>query len=546
MASFWEETTREWLGWGEVFALCQPVSKAGLRYKREVQPYLPAERTAWQEAMSDWQALQKVLCDGSFAKAIGDALREVPDAAALLGLLEQGASLRQVDFYEIKSLLWQGRQVERLLQEHGLRYAWWVSPDWETLLRLLNPPGELVPTFSLAEHPDHVLTRLRGELAQIESRLFRRKQEQVDALRARYGRVPNRSGELIWEKTERGRIAKAQEDPALALRQENVFEAVFAVVEPPELQGWRQEQEELRTAVEDREVLILQELVRKLKPHAQTLQAVLTALARLDWTLAKAVLARKWQGDVDAQVIEWLDSDDAPWQVTSGWHPTARASVEKRGGTFTPLDLTLHPGVGLITGPNMGGKTVALKTFALLQALAQHAMPVPAQRFFFHPVERIGSSGGDEQSLESGLSSFGAEMYRLADLLATQGRALLLLDEVARTTNPQEGEALAYGLAKHLLTTKHTALLASHFPGVARVQGLQTYRVAGLRREVLAELERRADIREVLSQLHRAMDYRLMPCVAGDVPRDALRLAQSFGLPEGLLRAAADANARQE
>src|SRR3569833_3096567 len=142
----------------------------------------------------------------------------------------------------------------------------------------------------------------------------------------------------------------------------------------------------------------------------------------------------------------------------------------------------------------MGGKTVVLKTFGLLQALAQFGMPVPAARFAFHPVERIGLSGGDEQSMDSGLSSFGAEVQRLAELLHGGTRALLLLDEVARTTNPEEGEALAIGLAGYLLHSGHAALMASHFPGVTGVPGIQGFRVAGLQRDVLDELERQGRI----------------------------------------------------
>ncbi|MGZ4113138.1 MAG: MutS-related protein, partial [Tumebacillaceae bacterium] len=163
---------------------------------------------------------------------------------------------------------------------------------------------------------------------------------------------------------------------------------------------------------------------------------------------------------------------------------------------------------------------------------------VPAERFHFQPVDLIGLSGGDEQNMVSGLSSFGGEMQRIAHLLKQKGTALLLLDEVARTTNPEEGEALAIGLASFLVDSSHTAVMASHFTGVTQVAGIQGFRVAGLRTDVLAELEQSGTTGDVLQRLQSAMDYRLVKSDGGEVPKHAVRLAKCFGLPEQVLEKA--------
>lgn len=541
MSTFLDDATKTALGWAEVWSLFQPLSKAGLRYKRDVRPFGIADRQKWLEAMVDLKMVKRALSDEAWKQKMCDLLREMPDVLSLLGLIEQGASVRQVDFFELKTFLWKAWQLEELLQAKGLALTWWRLLDWPELVGILNGPGVLVPEFGLAELGDEGFAALRGELARLDGALYAGKKEQADRLRARYGRAPSRDGQYVWEKTDAAAVARAEQDEELRLLAMNMFEAVFEVVEPAESIAWRAQQEQVLLAIEDREADVLRELVQQFRPHVDAVQAALHAVARLDWTLAKAQVALRWQ----AGEALWLDEAAEPWQVVGGWHPAAREAVQKRGGAYTFLDMELACGVGLITGPNMGGKTVVLKTFGLLQALAQYGMPVPAARFAFHPVERIGLSGGDEQSMDSGLSSFGAEVQRLAELLQGGARALLLLDEVARTTNPEEGEVLAIGLAGYLLQSGHAALMASHFPGVTGVPGIQGFRVAGLKRDVLDELERQGRV-DMVRDLQQAMDYRLIPCAGQEVPRDAVRLARCFGLPEGVLQKAQEVLDRKE
>lgn len=558
---FWEETTKQAIGWGEIWESFQPISKPGQRYRRTVRPFLQGQHAAWQEAMQDWQTVCAV-GDADWEKNCRDELQRLPDLPPLLTLLRQQASLRVVDVFELKTFLWHGRLLQELKEQKKLELPWWPTFDWAAFLRLLNPSGDLQPTFSLRDLGDEELNRLQDDLQRVESELYLVKKEQSDRLRATYGRAPTRDGLYVFERRQVEAIQRAEQDAELQLQGVNVFEAVFAVVDPPLVEAKRQERELLVTRIEDREIEVLQALVAQLMPHVEKWEAAYDACGRLDWAFAKVQVAQKWnacaaqwigeaEGGVESGADDWGTQSSekemlpnrsadhrAPWQVRQGFHPLARSGVESRGGMFTPLDLTLRPGVGLITGPNMGGKTVVLKTLGLLQALAQHALPVPAAAFHFHPVERIGWSGGDEQSLVSGLSSFGAEMQRLASLLENPPPALLLLDEVARTTNPEEGEALAIGLATYLQKSGHTALLATHFPGVTQVPGLQGYRVAGLRQDVLTEWTMKSspvDPERLLGDLHRAMDYRLLPADGQEFPRDALRIAELFGLPEELL-----------
>jgi DNA mismatch repair ATPase MutS len=191
--------------------------------------------------------------------------------------------------------------------------------------------------------------------------------------------------------------------------------------------------------------------------------------------------------------------------------------LEQKGQSFTPVSFRLNQGISLLTGPNMGGKTVALSTAGLLQSLAQYSMPVPAQTFRFRPVERIRFVGGDLQSVEDGLSTFGGEVVRLAEVLKEMqdsGTTLLLLDEVGRATNPMEGEALAVGLARYLHETNAMVLFATHYAGVAETakeEGWMRWKVAGLG------------------------DRRIVPADSVQSELESLQIAERLGLPREVL-----------
>ncbi|NOT32829.1 MAG: endonuclease MutS2, partial [Candidatus Eisenbacteria bacterium] len=144
-----------------------------------------------------------------------------------------------------------------------------------------------------------------------------------------------------------------------------------------------------------------------------------------------------------------------------------------------PLDLTLGdagadgtPGrVLLVSGPNMGGKTVLLKTAGLCALLAHAALPVPCAEGSTVPeLEQVVVDLGDEQSLDRGLSTFAAHLAAMADMARAAGpRTLVLADEVGAGTDPDEGGALARSLVEHLAAAGTWAVLTTHLGALKRL-----------------------------------------------------------------------------
>ena len=146
------------------------------------------------------------------------------------------------------------------------------------------------------------------------------------------------------------------------------------------------------------------------------------------------------------------------------------------------LELTAEERQLIISGPNTGGKTVALKTTALLAMMAQAGIPVPAAQASFPVFTAFLADIGDAQSIEAALSTFSAHITNLDRLsrLADE-RSLVLLDELGSATDPEEGAALAVAVADFfraagawtLISTHHTSLkvYAANTPGVLQCGG---------------------------------------------------------------------------
>ena len=267
-------------------------------------------------------------------------------------------------------------------------------------------------------------------------------------------------------------------------------------------------------------------LSKALRPHADLLSLNLDSAGRLDLLLAKARLAT--QGGLCRPTV----SDSGAISYTGLFNPVVADGLAKKGLVFQPVDITVEPGATLITGANMGGKSVALKSLALAQAMTQTGMYVPASGARVAVVEDIITSMGDTQSELSGLSSFGAEMLaidRAVRAAETGKRLLILIDEPARTTNPDEGRAIAAALLEHFDNTQALTVVTSHYSGLHASRHL---RVKGLARDISDGIHTPSDI-------SRHMDYTLESADGRDIPHDALRIATMLGFDSRIIERAA-------
>ena len=264
-------------------------------------------------------------------------------------------------------------------------------------------------------------------------------------------------------------------------------------------------QDDLLLQASELEEGVRRDLSVQLHPFATAIEQAQIALAQIDVCLAKAMQMRRMGLSFP------MLSNDGTSSYRSMFHPQVKEALAAHGRKFQPVDITYGMQPTLITGANMGGKTVVLKTLTLCQYLFQFGFGIPTASAQIAVKDEIYFCIGDEQSVEKGLSSFAAEMKNIDAVIKASRknmRLLALIDEPARTTNPTEGTALVTALLKVLTGSGVSFVMTTHYdiePGEARC-----LRVKGFE--------------------NGEMDYRLVEVQDGEVPHEALNIAQSLGI----------------
>ena len=209
---------------------------------------------------------------------------------------------------------------------------------------------------------------------------------------------------------------------------------------------------------------ILLEMTRRIGEHADAILAASDTLAELELQFAKARFAE----DYRCTAVSLSDAgagSEARLILTNARHPLLERNFKSRGGEVVPISVELENERKqlIITGPNTGGKTVALKTIGLLALMAQAGIPVPAGRAEMPIFDAVLADIGDYQSIEQNLSTFSAHVTNIDFISRTAtGSSLVLLDELGSATDPEEGSALAVAIAEHFRQTGCISVISTH------------------------------------------------------------------------------------
>lgn len=454
------------LSW--VLTQLAPYSALGKTRGKELPWYTPSQQGELEEELDNVATAKELAVKGHPALTpISTLLSQMKD---FRGSLVQGrsSSLDLVELFQLKEFL---LQLERLmpLWEQLPPMGGIGLPDCHDILHLLDPSGRKIPRFFIENsyHPE--LCQLRRERKEIERQIASGTAQDMEEL--------HRQRTALWG-------------------QEEVVEGVVRGT--------------LTTAI--------------LREAPKLLQAM-EGVARLDVTLAKGRLAKAF--GCTRPVLQ----QDSAMTLEGLVHPEIAKQLEGRGGQFTPVDVTLAQGCTVITGANMGGKSVSLQSVTLSVLLTQLGFFLFASGGEMPLFDGVALLLADRSLDSGGLSSFATEVDLLNRLLQSMGqeRWFLAVDEFARGTNPKEGAQLARGLANHLSNLPCTALMTTHYDGVAQ-GGTAHYQVAGLTREVTGDDHQPPSVR-----IANRMDYSLLPAPKGaDCPKDARAICRLLGVEEGI------------
>ena len=263
-----------------------------------------------------------------------------------------------------------------------------------------------------------------------------------------------------------------------------------------------------------------------LRHHCAALSEAMETLAYADLLLAKAELSLRWG------LTRPIVSDSISYRGL--FNPRLRDRNAELGLRYQAVDISLAAGVCIVTGANMAGKTVLLKSVGTAQQMVQLGMFAPAEEARVLLVDDVVSSIGDEQDEMNGLSSFASEIIKISNIVQRSRceRMLVLVDEPARTTNPVEGKALVQALIGELENRSSVSLITTHYGQLGgSCTSVRRLRVHGF-------VENMCDLPLNPQNINRFIDYSLTEDTGDEVPQEALRIATILGCDKDFLDSA--------
>ena len=391
---------------------------------------------------------------------------------AVARLRIEGATLEAEEIYELTRLLDLAAEARGVLVAAGQRFPRLAAhgaaiADLRELAQELS--GKILPGGMLADHASVALGRLRRDIE--------KQRQGIQHSLERFLRAHHADGTLqedfVTIRNDRFVV------PVVTGRERRVDGVIHGAsgsghtlfVEPLETIELNNELVRL-TEEEAREVhRILREFTARLRTHAPAIASTTKALARLELIFAKAEFAREFRC-----VVPRISPDDRRRLILrEARHPLLEDILRKQQKAVVPItfDLDQDQRTLLISGPNTGGKTVTLKTAGLLALMAHAGLPVPAADAEFPLFDEVLADIGDHQSIQESLSTFSAHIVSIRLMLerATPD-SLVLIDELGRATDPEEGGALGVAVldafrSRGAFTVASTHLLALKLYGAS-------------------------------------------------------------------------------
>ena len=371
----------------------------------------------------------------------------------VLGRAEKGAALSEEELericHDIQLIADLKRYFSKIPETIGLQTKLNALQDCSFLEEEIH--RVIAPDLSIFDNASPKLKQIRVTLTrlekQIDATLLDVLQQNKEFLSG--DKATLRNGHYVLP------VSNAHKNKVRGIVQDVSGSGGTTFIEPERLVQLNNQITVLRT--EEREEIrrILLELSHKVGGCSDSLNAGNKLIGYLDFLQAKTLFGEEIHGHIGTL------SEDQSLFIPSARHPLLDPE------RCVSNDFRILPGqrVIIISGPNAGGKTVALKTVGLLVLMFKAGLPLPCLSGAIIPYYReVFLDIGDSQSIQDNLSTFSGHMANIASILRMAGgKDLVLLDEVGTGTSPREGEALAKAIVKFLLSKHCTAMVSSHF-----------------------------------------------------------------------------------
>ena len=461
---------QEAVGLNFVLNQLTPISPYGAEQKKQITAFTRGNR---EEILECFNNMEKVIALTKNDKAGLDELCfHLMSLKQIRGIIHKCENhiLNQVDMFELKNFLLVFEKLELVFRrlDEQVRFEGIVLHSLEQSLNILDPEGKRIAAFAV-DSPE--LGTIRREKLHVEKLLQQEKTQSAES-----------------------------------------------VLTAKRFQLVKREAEE--------ETFVLNNLTEKLRVYLSEILANIDNIGKLDLVIAKAMLALEY-GGARPNLCERMEVS-----FQNMYNPFVADALAKNNQTMTKVTLTLPKGVTIITGANMGGKSVSVKTTVLNVILCQMGFFVFAEAAEIPLFDGVCLISEDMQDIGRGLSSFGAEIVRFNEIASRLKNECLFvaIDEFARGTNPEEGACIVRAIASYLSETDSVCVMTTHYDRVVSSK-FKHYQVAGLHFP-----KNEQDGEREFSSIAAYMDYNLIEAGVDAIPpRDALNICKLIGLEQEIL-----------
>ncbi|MGA2759784.1 MAG: hypothetical protein ABSF08_05635 [Candidatus Cybelea sp.] len=521
-----DAASAELLGFDWLVNAVAPTSPYGSRLFAELVPFRPGNEAAAESRARDIAEIAEQLHPDqvSGARAL---LEQLPDIAGVIARASMGEMLDDPSFLEVSRFCEMLERVDALLPANALESRI-ASEATRAVTAALAPGRNEAAGFYLSDAFDAELAAARAACAQAQAEVDAARGREQERVARALGREEVAGDEFIVMRSE---LRGALPEGVRVVRDSATY--LLCALKYGESSRRALERREVAfdgvAALEERVRLHLSSIVRE---HAAGLGTAAGALGELDVSIAAVRYCQSHQ--CTAAVV----SHEFALHFERARFLPLEAELAVAGRRYVPIDLHLR-GAAVLTGPNMGGKSLALQTCGFLALCAAFGLPVPAANARIALFDQIAWLGTGLRERSGGLlSSFAREVTSLKEILERFApRLLILVDEFARTTTPDEGKALVVALTERLRQRNACALIATHLQGVGAAAGVAHFAVRGLKGLRTPPAAR--DLKGALDALAASMDYTIAEVGGDDASHaDAIALAELLGLDSEFVEAA--------
>lgn len=396
------------------------------------------------------------------------------------------------------------------------------------ILSLLDPEAIGINSFYIYDGYSDKLRLIRERIRLLEKEIQDEKKDKRTFLSNEFSIKIRPNDELMVAKHEEELIQSLNQHSDFIYVSDTMMHRNYRINDSDVVKSHHNEVDRLKAEELDEEYEIRSLLTNKLNEHLDDIRHDIKEVATLDLMMAKAYFAIAFK--MTKPVI------GKGLVIKDGIHLKVQEHLNGENLEFTPISIDLSKGMTCITGANMGGKTICLRLIGQMQMMAQYGLFVPCQHFEFELQNFIFLSSQDAQSIDKGLSTFGAEMVNVSDVLRkADDKGLILIDELARGTNPKEGYAISKAIINYLKSKSSISVITTHFDGLADEEDVLHLQVRGLSHVDFEDLKINID-NNTLEVIHDLMDYRLRVIEGPEaVPKDAISISKMMGVDEKIL-----------